>query len=287
MLDSKYSLTTERISEAAGRIRKYGFVVIKQAVPHDLLDILRDRMDRDTEELLDYCNSIGGNPRERGHLQQGPPPTRDFVFKDVAMNSWVTRVCDSLFGKGAMLTFYNGNTNCPGSIYQRLHMDDRPAQRPNEEPPPTRDVVINISPADANESNGAVQLWPGSHQEAPAAGLGHIQAPQEQARQASDPPIQAITSKGDVLIRDVRLWHRGVPNPSNKPRHMIALVISSKAGNWAKGKLKFEHGCESALEGNSILSNAEYVDSVGDYLIGPSRRIYENRLKQESKSASA
>ena len=78
-------------------IHEHGYVILENAVAAEPLAALRERMDRDTEELLAYCESIGGNPRERGHLQQGPPLSADFVFAEVAMNRFVNRVCSELY----------------------------------------------------------------------------------------------------------------------------------------------------------------------------------------------
>ena len=285
MVESKYYVRPSEIDEATAKIHEFGFVIIKQIVPHGLLDLLCERMDQDTQELLAYCDSIGGNPREHGHLQQGPPPIPELVFSEVAMNAWVIRVCKDLFGSPSKLTFYNGNTNCPGSVKQRLHMDGSHKNKSPDAPLPTSDVVVNICPSDATEHNGAVQVWPGSHKIRPASGAGWIPESQEGERAKIAPPIQALTEKGDVLIRDVRVWHRGVPNRSNQPRHMIALVVS-QGDLWSKGKLRFVSGCESVLEGHSIRPNATYVDSVEDYLIGPTKRIHEHRQKEKATAVA-
>ena len=37
------------------------------------------------------------------------------------------------------------------------------------------------------------------------------------------PPIQPSCEKGDVMLRDVRTWHAGMPNESEQYRIMIAL----------------------------------------------------------------
>lgn len=273
----------DETAKATRIIRKYGFVILQDAVPRRVLEPLRERMDRDSEELLAYCETIGGNPREKGHLQQGPPPTREYVFEEVAMNSFVDRVCSELLGPNPKLTFYNGNTNYPGSIRQPLHMDGVHHNKPPEDPLPTSSVVVNFCPCDANEANGAVELWPGSHLVRPQSEHTHVPESQEESRRKVEPPISANTQLGDVLIRDVRVWHRGVPNQSSQPRHMIALIVS-RSDLHPNRKLQFENGCEPALEGHRVQSNAEYVPSVADYLLGPTRRIYEHRQERQRRS---
>lgn len=275
----------DETAKATRIIRRYGFVILRDAVPKHVLKPLRERMDRDTEDLLAYCTTIGGNPRERGHLQQGPPPTRDYVFKEVAMNSFVGRVCSELLGPDPKLTFYNGNTNYPGSARQALHMDGVHHNKAPEDPLPTASVVVNFCPCDADETNGAVELWPGSHLVRPESEHNHVPESQEESRRKVEPPISANTQLGDVLIRDVRVWHRGVPNRSSRPRHMIALIVS-RSDLQPNRRLQFENGCEQALEGYEVQSNAEYVPSVADYLLGPTRRIYEHRQERQRSTKS-
>lgn len=271
-------------SEAAvAAIRQFGFVILVDAVPKGPLQVLRERMDRDTEELLAYCESIGGNPRERGHLQQGPPVSPEFVFADVAMNGHVNLVCNQLFEHRPRLTFYNGNTNCPGSTTQRLHMDGRHGTLAPEPVAPTSSVVVDIPAGPMNEANGSVQLWPGTHMVRPPEGGPSVPEELEASRKEIEGPIQPETKVGDVLIRDTRLWHRGVPNRSSRPRHMIALIVSD--GRLpVRGKLDFQVGCERALEGHTVDSNANYTDKSIDYLIAPTRRIYEHRKSAQQKT---
>lgn len=263
---------------ALERLREIGFVVLEDALPRPPLSKIRDRMDSDTSVLLEYCDSIGGNPRARGHLQQGPPPTDGYVFKDVVMNRFVLDVCRALLGRNLTLTFYNGNTNCPDSVVQHLHMDS--AHR-TVEPKPVEEsfsVVVNIPLGPMNCGNGSIELWPGTHMIRSQNGTRAIANDQENSRRRESPPIQPITTIGDVLIRDIRLWHRGVPNRSNRPRHMIALIVVDESCEVG-GKLRFQEGCESELENSGINPNALYVGEPIDYLLGPTRRIYEASMK--------
>ena len=271
-------------TEAVEAIRKEGFVVIDNAISAEPLSLLRTRMDRDTEELLAYCKSIGGNPRDIGHLQQGPPLSRDFMFEEVAMNRFVIDICTELFDKEPHLTFYNGNTNCPDSATQHLHMDGAHRTQHPDPVEHTFSVVVNIPPGPMNKTNGAIELWPGSHMIRPWKKNRGISAEQQEQRRQVVPPIQPCTQVGDVLIRDVRLWHRGVPNPSDRPRHMIALIFSNNAKPFIH-QLSFEKGCEEILEGHPADANAQYVDDVSDYLLGPTRRIYEFNQNQKKKQA--
>lgn len=277
--EDRFAVARDSVDEAVGSIRLHGFVVLKKAMRKQPLTIIRRRMDSDTKELQDYCASIGGNPRARGHLQQGPPPLCDFVFRDIVMNPFVVSVCVKLLGESPTLTFYNGNTNCPRSGTQHLHMDSAHRTQDPDPVEQTWSIVVNIPPGPMDTSNGAIELWPGSHLVRTPDGSRAISSEQMAQRKKSYPPIQPCTEPGDVLIRDIRLWHRGVPNRSNRPRHMIALVLVVGSSD-VRGRLRFQKGCELELEGNGINPNADYVDEPIDYLIAPTRRLYDYQRQQ-------
>lgn len=270
------------VTQAVSALRTYGCVLIERAVSHEPLHLLRERMDQDTEELLSYCETIGGNPRELGHLQQGPPLSPDFVFAEVAMNRYVNEILVDLYQHRPRLTFYNGNTNCPGSTTQGIHMDGVHLTKHPEPVHETKAVVVNIPPNPMSEANGAIQIWPGTHMLRDKGQANRIDPEHGEVRAKEVPPLQPKTELGDVLIRDVRLWHRGVPNESNRPRHMIALIVS-EGEHPSKHKLKFERGCELALEGHTVDANADYVDEPIEYLVAPTKRIYEARKRRPAE----
>ncbi|MCY3812659.1 MAG: phytanoyl-CoA dioxygenase family protein [Gammaproteobacteria bacterium] len=271
---------------AAQAVVEDGCVILEGAIPVAPLAALRRRMDRDTVDLLRFCATIGGNPRERGHLQQGPPPFADYVFGDVAMNRYVNALAQALFGGRPQLTFYNGNTNCPGSVRQRLHMDGRHSTAPGEPAAPTSAVVVNIPPGGMDGGNGAIELWPGSHRVTVHGEQQGVPPDMEAQRRGTRAPENPRAVPGDVLIRDVRLWHRGVPNNATRPRHMIALILSAPRDDERSGRtLRFGRGCEGALEGRGVDTNAAYVDEPVDYLFGPTKRIYRHRLNAKGRAA--
>lgn len=260
-------------------------MILVGAVPRAPLALLRRRMDRDTHDLLRFCATIGGNPRQAGHLQQGPPPFADYVFPEVAMNPAVNAVARSVYGECPRLTFYNGNTNCPGSVRQHLHMDGRHTTKPEEPVAPTTGMVVNIPPGPADSSNGAIELWPGSHRVGVYENHNGVPSRMEDERRAVRGPVYPHTQPGDVLLRDVRVWHRGVPNPSDRPRHMIALILS-KPSEESRHRLKFGNGCENALEGRDADANAEYVGGPIDYLFDPSRRIFLGQVRTRGRRSA-
>ena len=263
-------LTDTHVEQAVKAIRVDGYVILENVVSHDHLDILRERMDADSRILI-KAQKWGGAGKLIGHLQQGPPPFAPYIFRDVVANPYVVQVTKELLGPGVYNNFYNGNTNSPGSTTQPLHRDGAHLWDDQEIAHPTTEVVVNISPQDTTEENGSVEIWPGSHLQ---VGNGGVDEQQEEARRNICPPTRGSAKKGSALIRDMRLWHRGVPNPSDEPRHMIAMIHRV---NWLKShrQLKYQSGCETAFENSDLDHNAAFIDFTEnkieeyDYLFNP------------------
>lgn len=104
-------------------------------------------------------------------------------------------------------------------------------------------IIANVPLCDFSTENGATEFWLGSHA---TTSLGDQQpvtdatratwkpkdatdripwisdGPKE-ARRAVRPPVQPEVRRGDVMIRDLRTWHAGMPNCSGGHRIMLGL----------------------------------------------------------------
>ena len=101
--------------------------------------------------------------------------------------------------------------------------------------------IANIVLSDFTTVNGATEFWLGSHAHAKSSEqipctaetrvqeqiVGdpscNVQEHHVEARRLVRPPVRAICQKGDILIRDLRTWHAGMPNESEEDRIMIAI----------------------------------------------------------------
>lgn len=105
-------------------------------------------------------------------------------------------------------------------------------------------IIANIPLCDFSVENGATEFWLGSHQQTSSNdqkvavkmedlepyGLARLGEPippiNEEAKEQREkfrPPIQPACCRGDVMIRDIRTWHAGMPNNSGAHRIMLAL----------------------------------------------------------------
>ena len=183
-----------------------------------------------------------------------------YIFRDVVSNPFVIQVTKGLLGDGLFNSFYNGNCNCPGSGTQPLHPDHPHLWPDMDVAHPPASLVVNICLVETTEENGAVELWPGSHLNTKPLTDDNVAAQREKS-----PPIRGTAEKGSVLIRDMRVWHRGVPNHSDEIRHMIAMVHNK---NWRvrNQTLQYGAGCESAFDSADLDHNATFTDDPIDYL---------------------
>jgi len=88
---------------------------------------------------------------------------------------------------------------------------------------------------DFTPENGSTELWLGTHT-GPLAGLqvqegaqgdrasGRIQESLLAERRNTRAPSQPGISKGSIVIRDLRLWHAGMPNLTDEVRVMLAFI---------------------------------------------------------------
>jgi hypothetical protein len=198
----------------------------------------------------------------QGHLQQGLPRSGAFVHSDVVANPIIEQVAHAILRDVAVLGFYGGNCSMPGSGTQPLHSDGHWCWQTPElaagdgEPWPHRTVALHCNfstTGDVMEENGATEVWPCSHhafydgllQEklelaesgpqqgvrladnngSSGSGSGSVWSAatlEEQRRQ--HPPARNHFPWGAVAFRDNRIWHRGVPNRTDTPRHNGVLI---------------------------------------------------------------
>ena len=273
---SAEQLSAANLQRAVQAVLRDGYVILKDVVNPDHLDSLLPRMTVDSKCLI-ASGRWGGAGRRPGHLQQAPPPLAPFVFRDIVANPFAVQVTHSILGKGMYNRFYNGNTNCPASQMQPLHADAAPLWPKLRIAHPPASLIVNVSLTDVTEDNGSTELWPGTHL-LPLGGDRRIDTKTEAQRRTEVPPIRVNTAKGSLVIRDVRLWHRGMPNPSHQIRHMIAMVHNI---HWLTrpGRLWFDSRCQTEFPQDERLDhNVQFTARPLDYLFVR----YAHPAKQET-----
>jgi ectoine hydroxylase-related dioxygenase (phytanoyl-CoA dioxygenase family) len=235
------------LDDLRAAISTAGYAVVSNLVSEETRELLLPSILEDAEAVR-----AGGEltPHEQhtgvGHLQLGLRRYAPYVCADLAANPLIESVVEAVLGQGAWLGFYNGNVNCPGSTYQPLHFDRPYSWKTPEEakahgqswPPPTTTLSCSVALADITLETGATEIYPGSQRETEVATWTTNRLKERpDLVEAWGPPARMEIPAGSVCFRDPRMWHRGVPNHSDRPRAMLGLTYHSALANHWRGRL--------------------------------------------------
>ncbi|KAI7606589.1 hypothetical protein KC346_g10470, partial [Hortaea werneckii] len=96
--------------------------------------------------------------------------------------------------------------------------------------------------------NGSTETWLGTHT-GELSGLqvqegakgtrasGRIREDLLEQRRQVRGPNQPVIEKGSIVIRDLRLWHAGMPNTTDEVRVMLAMIHFAP---WYRNPMKLE-----------------------------------------------
>ncbi|KAF6830117.1 phytanoyl- dioxygenase [Colletotrichum plurivorum] len=240
---------------AVRHLHSDGLVVVEDVVPHGDLDALNEKMVKDAR----YLQSLGGKGPfnyNQGNLQQDPPPIAEYFYKSVFANPIATQITSSVLGPRPKWTFCSANAAMPplpGASPQRqpVHADADFAF-----PAHPFALVVNVPLVDMTPENGSTELWLGTHGADVSAqegahgerASGRIREDLLEERRAVRGPSQPVVKKGSVVVRDLRLWHAGMPNLSGEVRVMLAMIHFA---GWYRNpmRLQFAEDVRTLLAG--------------------------------------
>ncbi len=264
----------EHLQTAVEAILGEGFVILNGVVEIGHVDMLRDRMLEDLKALV--AREDAPFNLNTGNIQQDPPPFPPYLLRDVLMNDIVIAVSQAVLGRGIKNTMYSGNTALPSQERQPVHADTGHLWPRLEVAHPPVHLVINVPVVDTSPENGSTELWPGTHRDTTITAGKDIKIPVDvlEKRRTQVPPLQPTIPRGGVLIRDMRLWHAGMPNRTEKPRPMIALLY---VPGWLETgtPLTFPRGTEAFFEHPHLRTCARFVEGPIDHIHAPAAYEYQ------------
>ncbi|MHB8637840.1 MAG: phytanoyl-CoA dioxygenase family protein [Fimbriimonadaceae bacterium] len=269
------SLNDDARDRAVRTLRGDGVVVLAGAIPGDKIAILRERALADVEALAKREDApFNWN---RGNLQQDPPPFPPYLFREVLANEFAIQVTHRLLGDGMYNGFYSGNTAMPSEARQPVHADIGQLWPHQQHVHPPYGIIVNIPLVDVSARNGSTEIWPGTHND-PSVALqsGSIEATAEALARwrAIAPPVQPEMKAGSLMLRDVRLWHAGMPNRTTTPRPMIAMI--HYVSWWPSDPFKLHASAEALLKHPLLRQNASYVADEIDHIASPHGHAYSD-----------
>ncbi len=241
-------LAEKKLDAIANDFASTGYAVVAGLIPAATCELLMASILEDAERVRARGQLTPHEERTgRGHLQLGLRRYAPYVQPDLVANPLIESVVARILGPGAWLGFYSGNVNLPGSTHQPLHADRPYSWKTAEEaradgqswPPPATTVSCSVALTEITLENGATEIYPGSQRETAAAEWqpGERPADHPELVEQWGPPLRMEIPAGGICFRDPRMWHRGVPNPSDQPRPMMALTYhAARCLHW-RGRL--------------------------------------------------
>ncbi|GDY14324.1 hypothetical protein LBMAG53_32020 [Planctomycetota bacterium] len=245
------------LAAAAAALHEDGVVALRQVVPPGPIATL-------CKKMLDDIELATAKGRVKNDFQGiRPPPCQPWLSADILNNDWVIAVTHAVLGDGLANVAYGSNTAYPGSAEQVCHADGGflfPGLAH-----PSVSLVVNVPLVDVDLANGATKLWPKSHLWLNAKDHSRPTASELAVFEAAHPTERALTRIGDVVIRDPRLWHCGMPNTTAQPRPMIAMIHNKRC---MIGGFCAEVGSEAFFDSHPVLRHrVEFVPAPIDYLL--------------------
>ncbi|KAH7038143.1 uncharacterized protein B0I36DRAFT_372324 [Microdochium trichocladiopsis] len=252
----KNSKLDERNVEIAVRsLHQDGLVVVEDVIPHEHINQLNTKMTEDAL-ALQARGTDGPYNYNLGNLQQDPPPWAEYFYPSIFANKIGTQITSSVLGPRPKWTFCSANSAMPPLSGSSQQPQRQPVHSDADFAHPSHPfaLVVNIPLVDMTPENGSTELWLGTHtthgrdtQEGAhgdrASGRIRQQVMDQWKADAQNPfrggECQPPVKKGSIVIRDLRLWHAGMPNLSSTGQVRVMLAMIHFA-SWYRNPMRLE-----------------------------------------------
>ena len=229
-------LGPRNLEKAVRALHEDGLVVVSDVIRHDVLDHLNTKMIEDAR-ILQARGKNGPFNYNVGNIQQDPPPVKAFFHESIFLNPIASQVTIGVLGPKPKWTFCSGNSAMPPLTGVKPQRQPVHADADFAHPTHPFALVVNVPLIRFVPENGSTEVWLGTHTGS-LSGLqvqegahgerasGRIKEDLLAQRRAQRGPSQPAIEKGSIVIRDLRLWHAGMPNFTNDVRVMLAMSKS-------------------------------------------------------------
>ncbi|TYJ58912.1 hypothetical protein B9479_000345 [Cryptococcus floricola] len=280
-------LTPEHLFDAVTAMFRDGLVVLSNAIDVQVIDKLNDKMKDDTAKILSGAVKVHWNQgRDKGNVSQVPPIAEEWLFPEIYANKAASHVLSHVLGPKPELRYIRSNTLLGNATErQRVHKDVkmRHLMHPFA-------IAMNVCLIDASPENGSTEVWLGTSSQSTSddlqeIGLGFVREDKLEERRAVRPPVQASIPRGSLILRDLRLWHAGMPNNTPETRVMLAFVYFAA---WYGCEMQqpvprsLKPAIEALAASNDSKIVVEYVDDelASDYLNVEFEAKFWSKLQQ-------
>ena len=226
-------LSPQSLKLACQRLSEIGYVIFEQVLPLSFMEEVR--------EAFEAKASLPEGKEQRDHFLRGP-----FLDPRIIDNPFALQVIEAAIGPKFFSSLpYGCNETRRESRYwnnaekQWIHRDGGHMFPELGMALPVTRIVVNIPLIDFTLENGCTEVWPGSHlivdpvttPETEDEALFKDYHVCSEERGATLPSVRMVMPAGSVVVRDMRCWHRAMPNYTDQVRPMTAMVYFHRLHN--------------------------------------------------------
>jgi ectoine hydroxylase-related dioxygenase (phytanoyl-CoA dioxygenase family) len=200
-------LADQELDNARREYAENGYFILRNAVPAEPLAALHASLVQEFDSASRSGALFSGGGLLSGHLNCFPGRGARSIY-DTLQQRGIIDLIKELHPQVLRLPNVGCNFNLPGSHTQHWHTD-RPFTQSF--------MIANVAVVDSNLENGATGVIPGTHKQF------HKYTRFFFGRMSRN-GIRVPLRRGDVLVRNSNLWHRGTTNRTNAPRPMLAFT---------------------------------------------------------------
>jgi hypothetical protein len=206
-----------------------GYFVLPSCISQAECESVEKRMFEAFDDWKRGSERFQGGGLLSGHLNCYPGVVARGVMNELKDNGTL-EMLQKLCPTDPKQTRWGCNFNLPGSVVQHYHIDGLFVESY---------PIVNVAIVDTDLVNGAIDVIPKTHKR-------FYKYWEFAAGRVSRNAKRIQMKRGDVLIRLSTVWHRGMPNKSQRARPMLALTLGEKEVNnvdpfsYRDGKIEFQ-----------------------------------------------
>jgi ectoine hydroxylase-related dioxygenase (phytanoyl-CoA dioxygenase family) len=203
----------------AERVRVDGFCVLPDHLPEEKL--LAWRQSLEPIIAAHVAREENDSNRGAGRFHVTLPFVEPFADEDIFVDPDILGIVRGLVGEDATVDELAADTVMKGSDSREIQRDSQPLFPESGRETPAYLLAVNFPLAEVTLENGPLEVARGTHGVTKEEGIRLI----ESGERPLEPLAMAL---GDVLIRDVRLLHRGAPNRTDEPCSTVVIGYSRR-----------------------------------------------------------
>jgi hypothetical protein len=222
------AISPGEVARAREEYAENGYFILRNVVSAEGLAELYKALSAAFDEAATSGALFAGGGLMSGHLNCFPGAGARFVFETLQQRG-IVDLMKQLHPQVLRMPNVGCNFNLPGSHTQHWHID-RPFHR--------NFMIANVAVVDTAIANGATDVIPGTHKR-------FYKYTQFVLTRAERNSRRVPLNRGDVLVRNSNVWHRGMTNSTAVPRPMLAFTWEDGGSNDAdpfsanEGKIRF------------------------------------------------